>query len=117
MIPDKDEKSTYQFINLTLWWFKVPEILSILTLILGIGLYAFGGGLQVFFCGFWMRIAMVPIRISFVNWKRNLEAKYPGFKRQKFSGQDAYKTLEISYLRFEKWAADGLDRVFGFFRK
>ena len=115
--PDKDKKNTYEFINLTLWWFKVPEILATITLVIGLLMYAFGGGLQVFFMGFWMRILLVPLRISFVNWKRNIEAEYPGFKRQKYSGQDAYKTLELSYLRFEKWAADGLDRAFGFFRK
>jgi hypothetical protein len=116
MIPDKEKKNTYEFINLTLWWFKVPEILATITLVAGIVVYAFGGGLQIFFCGFWTRIAMVPIRISFVNWKRNLEKEFPSFKREKYSA-NAYKILERSYFQFEKWAADGLDRVFGFFRK
>lgn len=117
MIPDKEEKNTYEFINLTLWWFKFPEVVSTLTVIIGLVMCAFGGGLQVFFCGFWMRILMVPLRLIFVNWKRNVESIHPSLKRQKFSGQDAYKTLELSYLRFEKWAADGLDRVFGIFRR
>ena len=117
MIPIKDDKENYEFINLTLWWFKIPEVVSTIVAIAGIALYFLGQGDGAFFCGFYTRIVMIPFRLYFVNWKRRLERNHPSLKRQKFSGQDAYKTLELSYLRFEKWAADGLDRAFGFFRK
>ena len=120
MIPInvKEKKETYEFINLTLWWLKVPEVVSTLVAIVcGAGALLGGVPIQYFFCGFWMRIICVPTRLIFVNWKRNIEKEIPSLKRQKYSGQDAYKTLELSYFRFEKWAADWLDRVFGFFRK
>ena len=119
MIPIniKGKKETYEFINLTLWWFKIPEVLASFVTLAGIIYFVGTGDMKVFFCGFWMRIILVPIRLIFVNWKRNLEKEMPSLARQKYSGQDAYKILEISYLRFEKWAADGLDRVYGIFRK
>jgi hypothetical protein len=120
MIPinQKGKKETYEFINLTLWWFKIPEVIStIVAIVCGIGSLLGGLPIGFFFCGFWMRIMMVPLRLIFVNWKRNLEKEIPSLSRQKFSGWDVYKTLELSYLRFEKWASDGLDRVFEVFRK
>jgi hypothetical protein len=98
----QNKKETYEFINLTLWWFKIPEVLATITVVLGLGIYLATGDMKIFFCGFWMRIIMVPLRLIFVNWKRNLEKEIPSLTRQKFSGQDAYKTI---------------DRVYGMFRK
>ena len=119
MIPInlKEKKEAYEFINLTLWWFKVPEVISTFVALFGAIYFIGTGDIKIFFCGFWMRIIMVPLRLIFVNWKRNLEKEIPSLARQKFSDQDAYKTLELSYLRLEKQAADGLDNFFNIFRK
>jgi hypothetical protein len=88
MIPInvKEKKETYEFINLTLWWFKIPEVVStIVALFFGLGTILGAYPIEYFFCGFWMRIIMVPLRLIFVNWKRNLEKEIPSLKRQVYS--------------------------------
>jgi hypothetical protein len=89
-----ETKETYEFINMTLWWFKIPEVIATVVALVG-GAAAILGILPIeyFFCGFWMRIIMVPLRLIFVNWKRNLEKEHQSLTRMKFSMLDSYKNF------------------------
>lgn len=91
-------KNRYESICLVLWLLKIPEILSTFAALIGLGLYIGGSG-DVFWIAIVIRGILFPIRLAIINVKRKIEKEFPSVTNKKYTGRDAYRALELGYLR------------------